>query len=139
MGKVMYAASISLDGFLEDETGSFDWSVPDEDVHAFWKQHERQPRSSPRTVLSSQHRLHGAQSSHAAIEAMKEQLGGSLVGCQGRDVIDCLTHHGVGVVLQGAVSTGPPVRAQLDHPKEQRHRVSLVPLGSPGGVTKVPT
>ena len=41
MGKLIYAANISLDGFLEDEIGSFDWSVPDEDVHAFWNEHER--------------------------------------------------------------------------------------------------
>ena len=41
MGKLIYAANVSLDGFLEDETGSFDWSVPDEDVHAFWNEHER--------------------------------------------------------------------------------------------------
>jgi len=41
MGKLTYAANISLDGFLEDESGSFDWSVPDEDVHAFWNEHER--------------------------------------------------------------------------------------------------
>ena len=41
MGKLIYAANISLDGFLEDETGSFDWSVPDEDVHEFWNEHER--------------------------------------------------------------------------------------------------
>jgi len=41
MGKLIYAANISIDGFLEDETGSFDWSVPDEDVHAFWNEHER--------------------------------------------------------------------------------------------------
>jgi dihydrofolate reductase len=41
MGKLIYAANISLDGYLEDETGSFDWSVPDEDVHAFWNEHER--------------------------------------------------------------------------------------------------
>ena len=41
MGKLIYAANISLDGFLEDETGAFDWSVPDEDVHAFWNEHER--------------------------------------------------------------------------------------------------
>ena len=40
MGKLIYAANTSLDGFLEDETGSFDWSVPDEDVHAFWNEHE---------------------------------------------------------------------------------------------------
>jgi dihydrofolate reductase len=41
MGKLIYAANISLDGFLEDETGSFDWSVPGADVHAFWNEHER--------------------------------------------------------------------------------------------------
>ncbi len=41
MGKLVYAANISLDGFLEDETGAFDWSVPDEDIHAFWNEHER--------------------------------------------------------------------------------------------------
>jgi len=41
MGKLTYAANVSLDGFLEDETGSFDWSVPDEEVHAFWNEHER--------------------------------------------------------------------------------------------------
>ena len=41
MGKLIYAANISLDGFLEDETGSFYWSVPDEEVHAFWNEHER--------------------------------------------------------------------------------------------------
>jgi len=41
MGKLIYAANTSLDGYLEDETGSFDWSVPDEEVHAFWNDHER--------------------------------------------------------------------------------------------------
>ncbi len=41
MGKLIYAANVSLDSFLEDETGSFDWFVPDEDVHAFWNEHER--------------------------------------------------------------------------------------------------
>jgi dihydrofolate reductase len=41
MGALIYAANTSLDGYLEDETGSFDWSVPDEEVHAFWNEHER--------------------------------------------------------------------------------------------------
>ena len=41
MGKLIYAANISLDGFLEDEAGAFDWSVPDAEVHAFWNEHER--------------------------------------------------------------------------------------------------
>jgi dihydrofolate reductase len=42
VGKLIYAANTSLDGYLEDETGSFDWSVPDDEVHAFWNEHERQ-------------------------------------------------------------------------------------------------
>lgn len=41
MPHLIYAANISLDGFLEDESGAFDWSVPDEAVHAFWNEHER--------------------------------------------------------------------------------------------------
>ena len=41
MGKLVYAANTSLDGYLEDESGSFDWSVPDDAVHAFWNEHER--------------------------------------------------------------------------------------------------
>jgi dihydrofolate reductase len=41
MGRLIYAANVSLDGYVEDEAGSFDWSGPDEDVHAFWNEHER--------------------------------------------------------------------------------------------------
>ncbi|MBK8447083.1 MAG: dihydrofolate reductase family protein [Micropruina sp.] len=41
MGKLIYAANTSLDGFIEDEAGAFDWSVPDEAVHSFWNEHER--------------------------------------------------------------------------------------------------
>ncbi|WP_413453028.1 dihydrofolate reductase family protein [Georgenia phoenicis] len=41
MGTLVYAANVSLDGYLEDETGAFDWSVPSEEVHAFWNEHER--------------------------------------------------------------------------------------------------
>ncbi|NTW41106.1 MAG: deaminase [Cellulomonadaceae bacterium] len=46
MGKLIYAADISLDGSLEDETGAFDCSVPSEEVHAFWNEHERQVGTS---------------------------------------------------------------------------------------------
>src|SRR4028118_1815991 len=42
MGKLIYAANTSLDGYLEDEAGSFDWSVPDNEVHAFWNEHEHE-------------------------------------------------------------------------------------------------
>jgi dihydrofolate reductase len=35
MAKLTYTALLSLDGYLEDEDGKFDWAVPDEQVHAF--------------------------------------------------------------------------------------------------------
>ncbi|QIM22668.1 deaminase [Phycicoccus sp. HDW14] len=41
MGRLVYGANMSLDGFLEDASGSFDWSVPDEELHEFWNEHER--------------------------------------------------------------------------------------------------
>lgn len=41
MGKLIYAANTSLDGYVEDQNGAFDWSVPDDEVHAFWNEHER--------------------------------------------------------------------------------------------------
>jgi dihydrofolate reductase len=36
MGTLIYAINTSLDGFTEDASGSFDWSVPDEEVHQFY-------------------------------------------------------------------------------------------------------
>jgi dihydrofolate reductase len=41
MGKLIYAAITSLDGYVEDAAGSFDWSVPDDEVHAFINELER--------------------------------------------------------------------------------------------------
>jgi dihydrofolate reductase len=35
VGKLRYAAITSLDGYVADEQGSFDWAAPDEEVHAF--------------------------------------------------------------------------------------------------------
>jgi dihydrofolate reductase len=35
MGKLIYNAIASLDGYTADETGTFDWAAPDEEVHAF--------------------------------------------------------------------------------------------------------
>ena len=35
MASLMYSAIESLDGFVEDEQGNFDWAAPDEEVHAF--------------------------------------------------------------------------------------------------------
>jgi dihydrofolate reductase len=41
MGKLIYAAIASLDGYVEDEQGKFDWSAPDEEVHEFVNELER--------------------------------------------------------------------------------------------------
>jgi len=35
MAKLIYLAIASLDGFVNDEAGKFDWCVPDQAVHAF--------------------------------------------------------------------------------------------------------
>ena len=35
MAKLIYTAITSLDGYIEDDDGSFDWAVPDAEVHAF--------------------------------------------------------------------------------------------------------
>ena len=35
MAPLVYSALASLDGYVEDETGSFDWAAPDDEVHAF--------------------------------------------------------------------------------------------------------
>ncbi|MGE5635660.1 MAG: dihydrofolate reductase family protein, partial [Nocardioidaceae bacterium] len=35
MGKLIYLAITSLDGYVEDADGRFDWAAPDEEVHAF--------------------------------------------------------------------------------------------------------
>lgn len=35
MSKLIYAALTSLDGFIEDPQGRFDWAMPDAEVHAF--------------------------------------------------------------------------------------------------------
>jgi dihydrofolate reductase len=35
MARLIYAAIASLDGYIADEDGNFDWAAPDEEVHAF--------------------------------------------------------------------------------------------------------
>ena len=42
MAKLIYAAFTSLDGYVSDETGNFDWAELDEEVHAFVNSRERQ-------------------------------------------------------------------------------------------------
>ena len=35
MGRLIYSAITSVDGYVEDASGSFEWSAPDAEVHAF--------------------------------------------------------------------------------------------------------
>ena len=41
MAKLIYSAITSLDGYVADEDGNFDWAAPDEEVHAFVNNLER--------------------------------------------------------------------------------------------------
>ena len=41
MAKLTYSAIASLDGYIEDADGNFDWAEPDEEVHAFCNGLER--------------------------------------------------------------------------------------------------
>jgi dihydrofolate reductase len=41
MPKLIYQAIASLDGYVEDEEGNFDWAAPDGEVHAFVNDLER--------------------------------------------------------------------------------------------------
>lgn len=41
MARLIYSALMSLDGYIEDQDGKFDWAVPDEEVHRFINDLER--------------------------------------------------------------------------------------------------
>jgi dihydrofolate reductase len=41
MANLIYSAITSLDGYVADEHGNFDWAAPDEEVHAFVNDLER--------------------------------------------------------------------------------------------------
>ena len=41
MARLIYAAIMSLDGYIEDREGNFDWAKPDEEVHDFINDLER--------------------------------------------------------------------------------------------------
>jgi dihydrofolate reductase len=41
MAELIYSAICSLDGFIEDVSGQFDWAEPDEEVHRFVNDLER--------------------------------------------------------------------------------------------------
>src|SRR6266516_2332353 len=41
MAKLIYSAITSLDGYVADEGGNFDWAAPDKEVHSFVNELER--------------------------------------------------------------------------------------------------
>lgn len=41
MARLIYSAISSLDGYIEDKDGNFDWAAPDEEVHKFINDLER--------------------------------------------------------------------------------------------------
>ena len=41
MAKLIYSALASLDGYVEDKRGNFEWAAPDDEVHAFVNDLER--------------------------------------------------------------------------------------------------
>jgi dihydrofolate reductase len=41
MAKLIYSAIASLDGYIADRNGNFDWAAPDDDLHAFVNDLER--------------------------------------------------------------------------------------------------
>ncbi len=41
MGKLIYSTITSLDGYVEDRDGAFDWATPDDEVHRFANDLER--------------------------------------------------------------------------------------------------
>ena len=41
MARLIYSAIGSLDGYVEDASGKFEWAAPDEEVHAFVNELER--------------------------------------------------------------------------------------------------
>jgi dihydrofolate reductase len=41
VAKLIYSAIASLDGYIEDAAGGFEWAAPDEEVHAFANELER--------------------------------------------------------------------------------------------------
>jgi len=53
MAKLIYSMLMSLDGYIADEAGNFDWAEPDEEVHRFVKR----PRTADRHLPHRYHHL----------------------------------------------------------------------------------
>ncbi len=45
MTKLIYSTIMSLDGYVADENGAFDWAEPGDDVHLCWPLRSSEPTS----------------------------------------------------------------------------------------------
>lgn len=41
MAKLIYAANVSLDGYIEDDRGNIEWTISDDEEFAFWTDFQR--------------------------------------------------------------------------------------------------
>lgn len=41
MAKLIYPINVSLDGYMEDESGNIDWTISDDETYAFWTGFQR--------------------------------------------------------------------------------------------------
>lgn len=41
MAKLIYPINVSLDGYMEDESGNLEWSISDDEIFAFWTDFQR--------------------------------------------------------------------------------------------------
>jgi hypothetical protein len=80
MAKLIYSAIASLDGYIADKDGNFEWAMPDEEVHTFINDLERFMRTfvaeggDPRDAEEEWRRTrskHAAQSERAKAEAAR--------------------------------------------------------------------
>jgi dihydrofolate reductase len=42
VARLIYSVIMSLDGYIADENGNFDWAAPDEDTHQYFNDMERE-------------------------------------------------------------------------------------------------
>jgi dihydrofolate reductase len=42
MGKLTYGMNVSVDGYIADASGGIGWSVPDDELHQYWNDRERE-------------------------------------------------------------------------------------------------
>jgi dihydrofolate reductase len=148
MAKLIYAAITSLDGYVEDAEGKFDWAEPDEEVHdrppfvqdfaEIWQAAEKIVYSKTLQTVTSAKTLIEREFDPEAIRHLKAQAGADLsVGGPGlaaqaikAGLVDEYQLFLVPVVVGGGKRSlpGNDVRVSLELLDERRFRNSTVYL-----------